>query len=172
MPRFDCTTAAGIRDAIAQTHRSDTLSRAWSLTYYRLYPGPLNEAIIKKLSEDIGDPFPFLKLAEDQRRVVLGFLLGVAWRPSPPPPPPSFFMAPVLPDRRVRFSALASIRTMTFHSRSIKAVCSAVASRRARARADGCEAGRVADGFMGHYTSSRDAAPSHGLWSRGLPRAS
>ena len=128
MPRFDCTTAAGIRDAIAQTHRSDTLSRAWSLTYYRLYPGPLNEAIIKKLSEDIGDPFPFLKLPEDQRRVVLGFLLGVAWRPSPPPPPPSFFMAPVLPDRRVRFSALASIRTLTFHSRSIKAVCSAVAT--------------------------------------------
>ena len=128
MPRFDCTTAAGIRDAIAQTHRSDTLSRAWSLTYYRLYPGPLNEAIIKKLSEDIGDPFPFLKLPEDQRRVVLGFLLGVAWRPSPPPPSPSVFMAPVLPDRRVRFSALASIRTLTFHSRSIKAVCSAVAT--------------------------------------------
>ena len=27
MPRFDCTTAAGMRDAIAQTYRSDTLLR-------------------------------------------------------------------------------------------------------------------------------------------------
>ena len=27
MPRFDCTTAAGMRDALAQTHRSDTLLR-------------------------------------------------------------------------------------------------------------------------------------------------
>ena len=72
------------------------------------------------------DPFPFLKLAEDERRVVLSFLLGARSYPLGG-------RAPGAPER-VRFSAVEALRTLTFHARSIKAVCRDVAADGARAR--------------------------------------
>ena len=66
------------------------------------------------------DPFPFLKLAADERRVVLSFLLGARSYPLGG-------RAPGAPER-VRFSAVEALRTLTFHARSIKAVCRDVAA--------------------------------------------
>ena len=66
------------------------------------------------------DPFPFLKLAADERRVVLSFLLGARSYPLGG-------RAPGAPER-VRFSAVEALRMLTFHARSIKAVCRDVAA--------------------------------------------
>ena len=66
------------------------------------------------------DPFPFLKLAADERRVVLSFLLGARSYPLGG-------RAPGAPER-VCFSAVEALRTLTFHARSIKAVCRDVAA--------------------------------------------
>ena len=76
------------------------------------------------------DPFPFLRLREDLRRNVLEYVLGASWRGVQDvgkhtwhPDNPDGHEAP----KRVTFSAVASLRTLTFHASSIKAVCRAVA---------------------------------------------
>ena len=76
------------------------------------------------------DPFPFLRLREDLRRNVLEYVLGASWRGVQDvgkhtwhPDNKDGFEAP----KRVTFSAVASLRTLTFHASSIKAVCRAVA---------------------------------------------
>ena len=76
------------------------------------------------------DPFPFLRLREDLRRNVLEYVLGASWRGVQDidghlynPENKEGFDKP----KRVTFSAVASLRTLTFHASSIKAVCRAVA---------------------------------------------
>ena len=80
---------------------------------------------------DYVEPFPFLRLREDLRRHVLGFALEASWsgiqREKPAmewnPETKAFDQPPHL-----LFSASAAVRTLTYHTRTIKAVCTAVCS--------------------------------------------
>ena len=62
--------------------------------------------------------FPFMRLPEIMRRVVLEFVLTVA----PPEQTWTFWKA-----SRLRYSAATSLSTVLFHARAIKAVCKAIA---------------------------------------------
>ena len=77
---------------------------------------------------DYVDPFPFLRLREDLRRNVLEFVIGASWNGVRTLPEPWTFPEERPEHLRFAFSAAASMRTLTFHARSIKAVCTAVAT--------------------------------------------
>ena len=62
--------------------------------------------------------FPFMRLPEIMRRVVLEFVLTVA----PSEQTWSFSKEP-----RLKYSAATSFSTVLFHARAIKAVCKAIA---------------------------------------------
>lgn len=77
---------------------------------------------------DYVDPFPFLRLREDLRRNVLEFVVGASWNGVRRLAEPWCRDHEKPEHLRVPFSAAASMRTLTFHARSIKAVCTAVAT--------------------------------------------
>ena len=81
---------------------------------------------------DYIEPFPFLRLREDLRRHVLRFALEASWsgiqREKPVEewnPETNAFDQPT---PHLLFSASAAVRTLTYHTRTIKAVCTAVCS--------------------------------------------
>ena len=73
---------------------------------------------------DYVEPFPFLRLREDLRRRVLGFALEASWSGIQEKPLRTLILNP----KHLPFSASAAVRTLTYHTRTIKAVCTAVCS--------------------------------------------
>ena len=106
---------------------------------------------------DYVEPFEFLELPADLRQRILEFALGVSWSGiQPAPPKPSYLLNPgekprVVP--RIPFSATAALRTLSFHARSIKAVCADVA----------------ADVRVLERTVAKPTAWLAGLWQYDLP---
>ena len=104
-----------------ETAKSDGEITDWRRSY-----GFLN--IVDENPLDYVDPFPFLRLREDLRRNVLEFVIGASWNGVRTLPEPWAFPDERPEHLRFAFSAAASMRTLTFHARSIKAVCTAVAT--------------------------------------------
>lgn len=104
-----------------ETAKSDGEITDWHRGY-----GFLN--IVDANPLDYVDPFPFMRLREDLRRNVLEFVIGASWNGVRTLPEPWTFPDERPEHLRFAFSAAASMRTLTFHARSIKAVCTAVAT--------------------------------------------
>ena len=105
----------------------ETAKRDGEITDWHRSYGFLN--IVDANPLDYVDPFPFLRLREDLRRNVLEFVIGASWNGVRRLGEPWCRDVDLRPEHlRVPFSAAASMRTLTFHARSIKAVCTAVAT--------------------------------------------
>ena len=77
------------------------------------------------------EPFPFLRLRDDLRRHVLEFVLEASWsgiQKEKPERDWNFETKAYDEPKHLPFSTLASLRTLTHHTRTIKAVCTAVCS--------------------------------------------
>ena len=78
MPRFDCTTAAGMRDALAQTHKSDTLLRL---------PEAMVQEILAHLGVKVVRQFRLVsRSAREQVTVRIKRLPDKSWRLGPGDP--------------------------------------------------------------------------------------
>ena len=87
--------------------------------------------VVEESPLDFVEPFPFLRLREDLRRHVLGFALEASWSGIQRPKPDSVWNLETKAfdePKHLPFSTLASLRTLTYHTRTIKAVCTAVCS--------------------------------------------